>query len=194
MNNTLKSLYWMSAAMLVAVTGLSTATAQETNAPSLFDFDYYRIVGERNIFNQNRSPARPGRDTQRGNSTERSDTISYVGFMHYEKGLYAFFDGSSSEYRKDLSLGGTIAGFSVVEITAHSVTLERNGNQTELKIGSQMRRRGQGEWQVSDAAETSAAGSTGGGTEAASQPLEVGSGPGADILKNLMERRAKEGL
>src|SRR5262249_468863 len=64
----------------------------------------FRIVTERNIFDPNRGPAiRP-----RSGPTRSTDYFALVGTMSYEKGLFAFFDGTSSEYRKALKLGDSI--------------------------------------------------------------------------------------
>ncbi len=52
--------------------------------------------------------------------------------MSYAKGNFAFFDGTSPDFRKVLELEGSIADFKVIAITPKSVTHgvrhQRNGS------------------------------------------------------------------
>ena len=95
------------------------ARAQETNvvttnavaqasapAPALendmISFDEFKIITQRNIFDPNRSaPGQRRRDQDRPRPT-RIDYLNLVGAMSYEKGRFAFFDGTCSEYRKSV--------------------------------------------------------------------------------------------
>lgn len=160
--------------LVCAGTGLvPTAPAQETNAPaasspppvSRSDFATYRVIAERNIFNAGRS-GRTGlaaaRDTRR---PPRVDTVALVGTMSYEKGTFAFFEGSSSEYRKVLKLGGSIAGYTLREITAAGVQLQQGEKNLQLKVNHQLRREDEGEWEITartESATSSGAGATSG--------------------------------
>ena len=54
--------------------------------------------------------------------------MTLVGTMTYEKGTFAFFDGSSSEYRKALKRAGIIAGYKLTSIAANSVELASGTN------------------------------------------------------------------
>ena len=152
-------------------------------------FDTYRLIGDRNIFNPNR--------VSRSRSSEtplpRTEVISFVGTMQYEKGLFAFFDSPDTAYRKALNEGGALGKFTVRGITADSVELERDSQPLALKMGQQLRRPEGGEWSVIGAeivrSEARAA-------EAAANP-----GPGAPIaipadaseaLRRLMEKRQQQ--
>jgi len=119
------------------------ATAQSTNLPAQLDYASFKIIADRNIFNQNRTPhegaARP---------TRVADSFSLVGTLFYAGGDIAFFDGTSDEYRRALKVGGDIAGFKVTAVTLNSVTLSDGTNQTVLKITTQMRRADDGHWSV----------------------------------------------
>ena len=131
----------------------STNTAGESPAraepsPQRFDQSSFRIVAERNIFNANRS----GGGQVRGPS-RRPSSVEYfalVGTMDYEKGTFAFFEGSSSQYTKVMKPSEVIAGHKLVEISADAVKLEADSKQIELPIGSQMRREDEGAWQLSE--------------------------------------------
>lgn len=149
--------------LMVATTGFSV-TAQSTNepastsdapprveaAPQRLDEAAFRIIAERNIFNANRSggTVRPPTPTRRPATVE---VFALVGTMTYEKGTFAFFEGSRSDYTKVLKADGIIAGHKVVEIQANRVKLDIGGKELELPVGSQMRREDEGAWQISEA-------------------------------------------
>jgi hypothetical protein len=115
----------------------------------------------------------------------------------------AFFDGSSSEFRKALKPNTSIAGYRVAAISHTSVKLANGTNTVELRVGMALRREDEGQWQVTARSESgSGAGSTNSvaGVAAASRGAVTGSGSNAgaaggdasEVLKRLMERRAKE--
>jgi hypothetical protein len=164
------------------------APAQDTNRVGQAEFSAFRTISERNIFNLNRTARRRGRSrTQQG-----GDAFYLVGTMSYEKGAFAFFDGTGSEYRKVLQKAGAIAGYRVLEITPTSVKLEIDGKQVTMKVGTQMRHEDQGGWQlvanselpvtpVEDVAPAD------GDTTSSSSSDEPN-----DVLKRLMQRREQE--
>jgi hypothetical protein len=139
-----------------AISNAQTTNTQSTNVVSRFDYSAFRIINDRNIFNPRRS-ARNGsteRTTTR-RSTPRSDSFALVGTMSYaEKGPLAFFDGSSSDYRKVLKQNDTIAGFKLTEIEASHVKLASPTNELELRVGMQLSHDEDGTWHVADRAET----------------------------------------
>jgi hypothetical protein len=115
-----------------------------TNAPvaSLNDLSSFKLITERNIFNTRRS-ARYVPSNREQNSTRRinrGESFALVGTMHYDKGPFAFFDGSRSDYRKVLKPDETIAGFKVAEILPSAVKLTSSTNEIELPVGMQLRR------------------------------------------------------
>ncbi len=133
--------------------GSLAAGAQTTNPPSRLDYASFRIITDRNIFNPRRSARyTPTERTRR--PAARTDSFALVGTMSYEKGLFAFFDGSSSDYRKVLKQDDTIAGFKVADIQASHVKLASPSNQVELHVGMQLRHEEDGGWQVSAQTET----------------------------------------
>jgi hypothetical protein len=98
----------------------------------------------RGIFSTRTAP----RGIERGRPQPVADAFSLVGTMSYAKGTFAFFDGTTSEYRKVVENAGTIAGYKVTDITPSSVKLASGGKQFTMKIGTQMRReeKGPGSW------------------------------------------------
>ncbi len=177
------------------------ALAQENAASRQPDYAAFRVVTERNIFNASRS----GRSTNRDRETRRPariETFGLVGTMEYDRGPLAFFDGSSSDYRKALRPGDSIAGHRVETILTDSVTLRQASNTFALRLGSQVRREDDGPWQVSGQFDSAAAGSGGSGrspssdggtsTNASDAGSSAGSGEVSDVLKRLMEKRERE--
>jgi len=131
------------------------AAAQPTNTA---DFAPFQLIGQRNIFDPNRVPHRPFSARP---APKLVDSFSFVGTMSYAKGNFAFFDGTSADFRKVLELDGEIAGFKVAAIAPKAVTLLSGTNKTVLEIGMQMRRDDDGHWVVSaDTASYSGAGSS----------------------------------
>src|SRR5258708_1864954 len=116
--------------------GLGTLAAQ-TNAPGKLDYALFNIVTERNIFNSHRS-AKYKPATEPGPQA-KIDSFALVGTMSYDKGPFAFFEGTSSDYRKALKLEDAIAGFRVAEIAPAFVKLASPSNELELQAGRNWR-------------------------------------------------------
>ncbi|TAK93564.1 MAG: hypothetical protein EPO07_17955 [Verrucomicrobia bacterium] len=174
--NFTRAVFKLLSSLLVLVA--STAGAQSTNttaattvAPARvestsqkLDESAFRIVSERNIFNGNRSGGTVRLASSR--RPTRVETFTLVGTMAYEKGVFAFFEGSSSEFTKVLKTDGVIAGHKIADILADAVKLEADGKEIELTIGSQMRREDEGAWHMAEASGGSV--SSGGNTSFAS--------------------------
>lgn len=128
---------------------------------SAADFAEFRLIEERNIFNPNRQPRVRGQTVRReSRPANRVDTITLVGIMSYEKGPFAFFDGSRSEYRKVVQPQGSVGSFQMLEINPKSVRLANGSNEVVLAVGRQLRREDEAEWQVTDAPESAVVSST----------------------------------
>ena len=180
----------------LAGAGLGRA-ADETNAtPSSSRTDYvsFRIISERNIFNPNRSGRSSGRNYTRREPDRRvrSERFALLGTMTYEKGRFAFFDGSSSEFRKVLKPEDNIAGFKIVDVVPTCVKLEMTNGQTlELCVGMQMRKREQEDWQLAGKADS--AESSNGAPASVESSTADSSAEGDSVLKRLMlQQRDKE--
>ena len=125
------------------------AAAPATNTVNSLDESSFRIISDRNIFNSRRSARYVPSSAPRTRGT-RSENFALVGTLSYEKGPYAFFDGSRSDYRKVLKPDDTIAGFKVVSIEAAHVKLASATNEIDLHVGMQLRREEEGEWRLSE--------------------------------------------
>jgi hypothetical protein len=164
-----------------------SASAKRTvEAPGQKDYSAFKLIAERNIFNS----ARASRSSRASRSDERKpnhvDTLTLVGTIAYEKGPFAFFDGSSSDFKKVLEPGKSIAGYKIAEITGSMVKLEAGTNQVILNVGMQMRREEEGEWRVI------------GGSPTSSKPAEASASASSSaddedlIVKRMMQQREQE--
>lgn len=175
---------------------LTTANSDQPSVPANgFDLRSFRIIYERNIFNPNRAPRSSGappvtrRETER-RPTVRSESFALVGTMSYEKGSYAFFDGSSSQYRKVIQSDETIAGFKITSVTPKCVTLEHEGKTIELCVGMQMSKSDdEKDWRMQERPEAPA---TSGSSSSSTTVSSDGAGA-EEVLRRLMEKRAQEG-
>lgn len=186
------------------------ARAEDTNAvadakapaaiePEPGSFDEFKLISQRNIFDPNRSaPGRPRR-TEETPKPKRIDYMNLVGAMSYEKGRFAFFNGSSSEYRKSVKPGDSIAGYKVADVTANKVTLESGDQKIEMPVGGQLKREDEGEWRLNSTPESFASAGTGSSDSSSSSTSTSGasssSSAGSEseetnpILKKLLEQR-----
>jgi len=162
--------------------------AQSTNVVSRLDYEAFKVITQRNIFDPNRS-SRSGRPTDSPRPA-RVESFALTGTLSYEKGTYAFFDGSSASYRKALQIGDSIAGNKVAEITTDHVKLEANGQQIELSVGMQMKKLDEGDWQVGGRAESSSAAAP--ATASNDKAENSSGGEDGDVLKKLLQKREQE--
>jgi hypothetical protein len=178
----------------------SNSTASRSAAPSaqvpskkVESFNTFALIAERNIFNPNRSPRRPG-TTESRPRPKVVDSFALVGILAYEKGTLAFFDGSASEFKKVLKVSDQIAGYTIAEVNPGSVKLSKDGKTLDLNVGSQLRREEQGNWTLSNQPQNYAAAPPSAlGPASSTAPPPTGP-PGAsdDVLKRLMQRREQE--
>ena len=155
------------AALLALAVGCFSTLAQATNSPATnglaraeshapkLDFSSFQIIADRNIFDANRA----GVPQAVVRHVIQVDYFALVGTLSYDKGTFAFFQGSSPDYTKVLKADGTIAGFKLAQIEHDCVQLEAGGKEVKLPVGSQLRREDAGEWQVSEANSSSYASS-----------------------------------
>ncbi|MGA2247714.1 MAG: hypothetical protein ABSH48_22235 [Verrucomicrobiota bacterium] len=184
-------------AMSLAVTA---AFAQSNHIPGPQDYDKFsQFITDRNIFDPNRQPHISSGPYVHHNTHRSPPGIQFVGTMSYEKGLFAFFSGNSSEFSKVLQEGGKIADYTVTAISPANVVLESaDKKQVSLNVGGGLKQQN-GKWVSADAADLPAAA---GAPETTGTSANEGSSaePAApasasepnDVLKRLMQQREKE--
>jgi hypothetical protein len=191
-------------ALAAVLAGGAGAFAQSNGVPGDTDYaKFSQFVTDRNIFDPGRQPhfysptTRP-RTRTRTRSTS-APALTLVGTMSYEKGMFAFFNGNSSDLKKALQAGEKIADYTVVDISPNRVKLETadKKKQFEMKVGDAMRQVN-GRWVFAGADEVSSETSS---TETTASPASGESAAPAtpssasepnDVLKRLMQLREKE--
>jgi hypothetical protein len=178
------------------------AGAQSNGVPEDTDYaKFSQFITDRNIFDPNRYPrtrTTGNRPRTRRARTAGAPEFTLVGTLSYQKGMFVFFDGNNSDLKKILAAGGSIAGYTVDEVTATSVKL-RSGDkkEIEMKLGDQMRQEG-GNWQLTGQSELPAGPAATEDSDNSTSPTEaVDAAPspileGNDVLKRLMQQREKE--
>lgn len=130
--------------------------AQTTNAPARLSYDAFRMISDRNIFNPNRVARSAPRTTRRDTTpAAHVEAFSLVGIMGYEKGLFAFFEGTRADFKQVLQADSVIGPYKVASVMPDVVKLSFGTNDFEMKVGMQMRREDEGEWFLSAAGESS---------------------------------------
>ena len=134
----------------------ATSLAQQSNAPARASYDSFRMISDRNIFNPNRV-ARGAPRSARSPTTPAAhvEAFSLVGIVGYEQGLFAFFEGTSADYKKVLQADAVIGPGKVAGVRPDLVKLTVGTNDFEMKVGMQLRREDEGEWFLSTAGEVS---------------------------------------
>ena len=191
--------------LTLALAGAVGAFAQTNNGvPQSSDYAALsRFVTDRNIFDPNRQPHSGSSSKQSTRVTRTHSTsapaFTFVGTMSYEKGLFAFFSGNTDDLKKVLPVSEKIAGYTVSEIVPGQVTLVSadKKERVQLRVGDVMRQEnGKWEWSgagsgpVTESVNTTETVRVAGAENPPSSPspaLEKN-----DVLKRLMEKRAKE--
>lgn len=169
----------------------SAASATSAASGSPFRLEAFRLIYDRNIFNPNRTGRSPEREfTQREPERRvRTESVALVGTMSYDRGHFAFFDGSNPDHRKVVKTSETIAGLTVTTITPQQVVLQpasTNEATITLPLGMQLQRHDDGKWEVAARPDSGGSGSSSPSTSPA------GGGGSDDVLKRLMQQREQD--
>ncbi len=126
------------------------SVTSSTNVVARNSYEAFKLVNDRNIFNPSRSARSARGDRREGEPKKASkvETVSLVGVMSYAKGDLAFFDGSSSDYRKVIKPSDRLGGHRLLEIGANFVQMVTDGKTNRVAIGGGLRRQDDGEWEV----------------------------------------------
>ncbi|MGB8169799.1 MAG: hypothetical protein WCF18_20020 [Chthoniobacteraceae bacterium] len=179
---------------VTAAKGTSAASSTKTEPPTKSTgFDAYKNVHGKNIFDPTRRGLRIETPTSTtSSSTSRGRSLALTGTMVTDGKALAFFGGSAAEGSRVISVGNSVANYKLTAIAPTQVSLEHEGKTITLDVGRQISFEG-------TSGDPAAAGPI---VEAAHEPsAEVTGAPSipgvagdkADILRRMMERRAKEG-
>jgi len=161
-------------------------------ASSGLTLESFQVIPERNIFNPNRSGRNPEREYRREERKVHAESFALVGTLSYEKGYFAFFEGSSSDYRRVLKTSDSIAGFTVAAVSPQQVTLQSsNHGDYALPMGMQLQRVDEGKWELAPRTQSSNGSLTSTGSRAGF--VSSNGGGSEEVLKRLMQQREQEG-
>src|SRR5213079_1577570 len=107
--------------LLLLLNAHPLAYGQPSNAPTRPEYSAFKVIAERNIFSPNRRARSSG--VRGARPVTKLESLTLVGTMSYEKGRFAFFEGTKSDYRKVLKPADVIAGFTVADIAPDAVKL-----------------------------------------------------------------------
>lgn len=159
-------------------------------------YDTFKGVRTRNIFDPNRKAFRETPPVPTRSSTPsrpRSSSFTLTGTMVREGRSLAFFSGSRSEFSKVISVGDAVANFKVTSIEPAQVQLEHDGKKVTLAIGKPFQIEGQpGDPETPEEPAPAADGPTPAATSTSAPPAPAGGDAKSEILRRMMERRAKE--
>lgn len=182
----------------------ATNSQAEVNARAN-GFEQFEMIADRNIFNASRRPhTKSGRDTPPP-PRPKVDVIALAGTLKYDQGDFAFFDSNATEFRKAAKVGDDIAGYQLKEIEQSHVALVRSNEVTQLNVGEQLRREGNGDWKITSGESFGSASFAGPGNQPDGKPEAGGEssdlktknstsaseGP-SEALKRLLEKVRKE--
>ena len=162
-------------------------------------YEAYKLVRTRNIFDPNRRAVRETPPPRASSPPRtRSSTFTLTGTMVREGRSLAFFSGSRSEFSKVISVGDSVANYKITAIESSQVDLEHDGRKVTLAIGKPFQIEGlPGEPEPPEEPPASPDGTTTTNATDASAPpaaptAPAGTDPKSEILRRMMERRAKE--
>ena len=181
------------AVFVLLVAASMASLAQETNSVEGLDFDSFKIITQRNIFD----PTRTGRRRPTAGPQRRIERISLVGTIIDPKGEAAFFTGSGVP-DKPLKVGDSVKDLKVVQITEDGARLKDQSNTFVLDFESRrsLRREENGPWQgssdTSDPTPVASANTDEAGSSASTPVIKPASGPDSDIIERLRKRKMEE--
>jgi len=184
--------FWPGVALAACVLcGGAAAWAQQTNAPGRTDYDAFKTINDRNVFDATRRAHQTRSSASR--QGPEGETVTLVGTLSSPKGTFAFFDSAQTDYRKALQVQGALAAYTVAAIAPDRVTLSSGGTQLELRVGGRMQHDTAGGWRLAMPDELTASGMT--GTTAVATGIGENVAPGMevnDVLRKLMQQREQE--
>jgi hypothetical protein len=132
------------ALMLTILSGGGTGVpGAETTAPP--SFDAFKVIVEHNIFANGPTRRLAGIEAS---PKPPPESLVLFGTMSFDKGTFAFFDGSNPAFKKELRLGDKIGDLVVTEIGLERVRLKAGELEFQLPVGSRLVREAGGQWKL----------------------------------------------
>lgn len=140
-------------ALPAAAASKPTSSKPVPSKPAKADdgFKDFAVITQRNVFNANRNaPAAPVAAPVRAPKPPKVEAFALLGTMTSARGAVAFFDGTSTAYRKAVEIGDTLGSHTIAAIEHERVTLKAGDHELCLPLKMQFRREDQGEWLLAE--------------------------------------------
>lgn len=165
----------------------SSSARSSAAASTTAQFEPFRLIVDRNIFNPNR--------TGRSRASEESaapkvETVALVGTMETEEGRVAFFDSTDAAFQKAVRAGDKVGEFTVKQINAGGIELTRDDKTIPVRVNQQLRRIVGGDWRVTGRDPMRA--EIGRATEPTGPAAPAIPANASEVLRRLMEQRQKQ--
>lgn len=141
----------VAALLLLGALPAMAASKSRPEKPVKMDegFKPFAIITERNVFNANRHAAEapaPAAAAPKPARPPKVEAFALLGTLISERGAVAFFDGTSTAYRRAVEPGDQLGSHTVAAIEHDRVTLRDGDRELCLPLKMQFRREGEGEW------------------------------------------------
>lgn len=146
---------WLVLLLLAALPALAASKNTPSKTPPAKPakaddgFKDFAIITQRNVFNANRSAASASAQatpTSKPARPPKIEAFALLGTLISERGAVAFFDGTSTAYRRAVEPGDQLGSHTVAAIEHDRVTLRDGDRELCLPLKMQFRREGEGEW------------------------------------------------
>ena len=140
------------AALAATAASKPTATKAATAKPTKADdgFKPFAVITQQNIFNTHRnlpsSPPTPA--APKPPRPPKVEALALLGTMSSVRGAVAFFDGTSTAFRKAAQAGDKLGAYTLTAIEHDRVMLQIGDRELCLPLKMQCYREDQGEWQI----------------------------------------------
>lgn len=143
---------WTVLLLLVALPATAASKPRPEKPAKVDDgFKPFAVITERNVFNANRNaPTTPMAAPARAPKPPTVEAFALLGTMSSDRGAVAFFDGTSTTYRKAAEAGDKLGNYTVTAIEHDRVTLKAGDSELCLPLKMQFRREGEGEWLLAE--------------------------------------------
>ncbi len=184
--------------LLLGMTAMDSSSQEGEQNPGM-DFSAFQIIIERNIFNPEREKNVEEPEPEPVEEPAKTEELVLVGTLVTETNTYAFFEGTSTSFRRVLKAGDTIGGCTITSITVSNVTLQNEEQTLALKVGRALTRKEGESWSISDQARPTSLAQRDTSRESSSRERERQTESSStddsstdDLLNKLMERRRQE--
>jgi len=143
---------WLLWLLLGALPAAAASKGASSKSAKMDDgFKPFAVITERNVFNANRNAAAAVVAVPvRAPKPSRIEAFALLGTMSSARGAVAFFDGTSTAYRRAAEVGDTLGPCTIAAIAHDRVTLKAGDHELCLPLKMQFRREDQGEWRLAE--------------------------------------------